>query len=349
MLDISVIICTHNPRLDYLRRALGALQAQTLARERWELLLVDNASTERLADVVDLNWHPHARHVREEQIGLTPARLRGIKESKGDLLVFVDDDNLLSTDFLETAGTIALEYSYLGVFGAGILEPEFEKQPDPELAPHLWRLALRRVPAGQWSNNTEDFACVPWGAGLCARRSVTENYRKLLGWLNVTELLGRRGEKLFAGEDDVFSWASALGGQGFGVFPELRVVHLISAGRLNRDYFLRLIHDHSFSHGILSYLRVGTQVQSFGMPQYLRLLIHGIKHGLFAMRCQWVAVRGGNHARRFIAGRQLKPFQSVPRPSLSSQDKSTIRRHNEQRFPGRIEASLERSGDPSQM
>src|SRR3989337_147732 len=100
MFDLSVIICTHNPRPDYLRRALDALKAQTLPLEQWELLFIDNASRERLADLWDISWHPHARHVRESELGLTPARLRGIQESRGEVLVFIDDDNVLASDFL---------------------------------------------------------------------------------------------------------------------------------------------------------------------------------------------------------------------------------------------------------
>ena len=95
---IAVIICTHNPRPDYLTRVLDALKAQTLPKEEWELLLVDNASTERLAETWELSWHPRARQIREDELGLTPARLRGIRESGGDCLVFVDDDNVLTTD-----------------------------------------------------------------------------------------------------------------------------------------------------------------------------------------------------------------------------------------------------------
>jgi|SRR5690348_13583742 len=326
--DISIIICTHNPRPAYLRRTLDALQAQSLARERCELLLIDNASTERLADNWDLTWHPNARHVREDQPGLTPARLRGIKESKGDLLVFVDDDNLLAPDFLEQAITIAMDYSYLGAFGAGILEPKFEKEPAPELAPHLWRLALRQIPTARWSNNTEDFDSVPWGAGLCVRRRVAETYRQLIDQLDITKLLDRRGEQLFAGGDDVFSWAAVCTGQGFGVFPGLRVTHLIYPERLSQKYFLRLIHDHAFSHGVLDYLRAGMQVRSFGLPQYVRLLIHGIKHGRFAMQCQWVAARGRNRAARFITEHRLKPFPSRPSPGLSTHNENTVCQHH---------------------
>ena len=49
-LRVSVVIPTHNPRMDYLRRVLEALRGQTLARERWELLVVDNGSREPLAE-----------------------------------------------------------------------------------------------------------------------------------------------------------------------------------------------------------------------------------------------------------------------------------------------------------
>src|ERR1019366_1617462 len=82
---LSVIICTHNPRPDYFRQCLDALSRQTLVRNRWELIAVDNRSDEPLAGRNDLSWGPAARLVREETLGLTPARLHGIRESKSDL------------------------------------------------------------------------------------------------------------------------------------------------------------------------------------------------------------------------------------------------------------------------
>src|SRR5712691_6902938 len=99
----SVIICTHNPRMDYLARVLTALKEQTRSKELWELLFIDNASDEPLAGRVYLSWQPNAKHVRETAIGLTSARIRGINESRGNLLVFVDDDNVLDRDYLEQA------------------------------------------------------------------------------------------------------------------------------------------------------------------------------------------------------------------------------------------------------
>ena len=104
MSQATVVICTHNPRPHYLSRVLYALRAQTLPPEEWELLLIDNASNNPLtAGKYDLSWHPCARHVREEELGLAWARLRGMHEAAANLLVFVDDDNVLDVNYLREA------------------------------------------------------------------------------------------------------------------------------------------------------------------------------------------------------------------------------------------------------
>jgi glycosyltransferase involved in cell wall biosynthesis len=179
MTDISVIICTRNPRPDHLSRVLDALRSQTLPTTEWEMLLVDNASDAPLAQTWSISWHPRSRHIREDEIGLTPARLRGIRESRGELLVYVDDDNVLDADYLLVARTIMSQHPHLGVIGAGIIEPEFAVQPPPELVSYLGLLALRRASTDLWTNNTDDLACVPWGPGLCVRRQVADSYQLL--------------------------------------------------------------------------------------------------------------------------------------------------------------------------
>ncbi len=319
--SVSVILCTHNPRPEYFRRVLEALHAQTLALERWEFLLVDNASKELLADTWNISWHPRGRHVREDELGLTAARLRGIRESCGALLIFVDDDNILAPDFLEQAEAISARCPYLGVFGAGILEPEFEVPPPPELLPRLDLLAVRTVRSATWTNNTKDTAFIPWGAGLCVTRGIADHYKKLIESLNVTAVLGRRGQRLFSGEDDLFSWASVDAGQGFGLFPELRLTHVIYSGRLSQSYFVRLIHDHKFSHSVMRYLLSGVPQKRIALTRYPHLLLHGVKNGQFSMRCRWASLRGEDSAARFIAEHRLQPIETAGgfrRPGVST-------------------------------
>jgi glycosyltransferase involved in cell wall biosynthesis len=310
MPEISVIICTHNPRFDFLTRALEALRRQSLARERWELLLVDNVSEKVLADHWDLSWHPSGHHVREETPGLTPARLRGIQESRGGLLVFVDDDNVLAPDFLEQALKLSAIHPHLGVLGAGALEPEFEVPPPDELLTRLNMFAIRTVPAAVWSNNPKDYSCMPMGAGLCVTRRIAVEYQALLRRLNINQVVDRRGGKLFSGGDDLFSWASAWAGQGFGIFPELRVKHLMLAKRLNQAHFLHLSRDHSFSHGVLRYLLTGARPRRIDHFQYVRLLLHRLKNGKFSVQCQWAQLQGEDHACKFIAEHRLQPLNS---------------------------------------
>jgi glycosyltransferase involved in cell wall biosynthesis len=309
MADISVIVCTRNPRGDYLHRVLDALKAQTLPKSNWELLVVDNASNERLADSLQLSWHPRARHIREDNLGLTSARLRGITEACGELLVFVDDDNVLAQDFLENARALCSQRPDLGAFGAGSLEPEFEVRPPSEILSRVRLLALRTVSSARWTKNTQEFGTIPWGAGLCVIRSVANSYRQSVENLDVTIPLDRKGEELFSGGDDLFSWIAASVGFDFGIFPELRVTHLIAADRLSRAYFLRLIKDHTYSNFVRHYLFDGIQPQRLNWNRYFRLVLHGIKNGQFSMRCKWAALSGEDRAARFILDKRLQPRQ----------------------------------------
>jgi glycosyltransferase involved in cell wall biosynthesis len=328
MAKISVIVCTHNPRRDYLRRVLDALNAQTLPKQDWELLVVDNASDERLAETCDLSWHPRARHIREDDLGLTPARLRGITEARGELLVFVDDDNLPASDFLEQAAGIHGQYPYLGAFGAGSLEPEFEVQPPPEIRPRVHLLALRNVSSVRWSNNASDFDSIPWGAGLCVSRPVANLYRQFIGTLDVTAFfLDRSGQELFSGGDDVFSWVAVSAGCGFGIFPQLRITHLIAAGRLNRRYFLRLIHDHTFSSSVRHYVLAGIQPRRIEWTRYAHVLLHGVRNGRFSMRCQWAESSGEDRAARFILEQRLRPLRMAGLAALSTPSNMPPTRH----------------------
>jgi glycosyltransferase involved in cell wall biosynthesis len=311
MVHVSVIVCTHNPRPEFLRRTLDSLREQSLPRNQWELLVVDNASDTRVSRSYDVSWHGRARHVREETLGLTPARLRGIAEAAGQLLVFVDDDNVLAPMFLEEAWDIWNRHPHLGVFGAGRLEPEFEIQPPPEIRPNLNLIALRSVTQPQWSNNARDVESIPWGAGLCVSRGVADAYARFIDSLGsgVVAVLGRRGRALFSGEDDVFSWVAASLGFGFGIFPCLRLTHLIPAHRLHRHYFLKLIHDHTFSHGVRQYLLAGIAPPRIDPFSYVHLLLHGVRNGVFSMQRQWAYSRGADAAARFIVDRQLRPVK----------------------------------------
>lgn len=243
---LTVIVCTHNPRFDYLQRTLEGLKNQSLAQKRWELIVVDNASVPALEGVIDLSWHVSAKVLVERNLGLTPARLCGIRQARAPLLVFVDDDNVLQPDYLETALRIADEYPFLGAWG-GHIALEFETPP-PEWTRSFWPfLAERHVPRALWSNLFGSVETVPWGAGMCVRTNVGRAYVDQLAVDGLRERFDRRGQQLTSGGDIDLALTACDLGLGTGVFPELRLSHLIPPARLKEEYLLRLVEGTHYS------------------------------------------------------------------------------------------------------
>ena len=238
---LSVIICTHNPRPEYLSRTLEALRKQTLSKAEWELLLIDNASHPAIAKLFSLAWHPNAHHLREEVLGLTAARLRGIREAQGQLLVFVDDDSLLESSYLEKAKGISESRPELGCWGAGSIEPEYEEPPPEWLSHYEDALAIRHLDRDLWANIPAVNRSLPFGVGMCLRRMVADQYANLCHQDSVRRSLDRSGESLAScGDTDIAILACALG-MGTASFVGLKITHLIPERRMTPQYMSRLI------------------------------------------------------------------------------------------------------------
>jgi GT2 family glycosyltransferase len=247
---LSVIICTHNPRSEYFRRCVDGLHAQRLPADHWELVVVDNRSDELLSGRIDLSWNPTARVVCEETLGLTQARLRGIREAKGDLLVFVDDDNVLEPDFLEVALRVARERPFLGAW-SGQCRPEFE-QPPPEWTRRYWgNLVIREFDHDVWSNLPRLPESMPCGAGLCVRRNVALRYLELHETGKRSFQFDRNGKSLLSGGDNDLAGCACNVGLGVGLVAALKLTHLIAPERLTEDYLTRLAEAIHFSSTLL--------------------------------------------------------------------------------------------------
>ncbi|MBN3960047.1 glycosyltransferase [Nostoc sp. NMS8] len=265
---ISVIICTHNPRRDYLERVLQALNEQILPQEFWELLLIDNASEQVLSEEIDLSWHPRNRCIREEQLGLTSARLRGIKEAVAKILVFVDDDNVLDKDYLEVTLKISKNWPILGAW-SGQIRPDFEEQPPDWTKPYWAMLAIREFEQNQWSNLRFSTKTTPWGAGLCVRKVVAQKYAELVYNQPERATLGRKGNQLLSCEDNDLALTSCDIGLGTGLFTSLKLTHLISAYRLQENHLLRLAQGMGYSHTILNFFQQGKLPDKQSWPEKL--------------------------------------------------------------------------------
>ncbi len=254
-IQISVVICAHNPNFERLQQVLDALRVQTLPAVQWELLLIDNASTSPLNRQTTVAWHPQGRIVREERLGLTAARVTGIKEASGDLLIFIDDDNVAQTDYLETALNIANEHPWVGAFGGSIV-PRYEKQPEPKVTSVLNQLALRQVSHPMWAmgKGTTAIFFTPFGAGMVVRRAVARDYMERCSRDPLRQELDRKGESLSSGGDLDLALCACQNGLAVGLFPDLVIEHLIPAARVEPAYLLRLTEGIAESNVLMGHL-----------------------------------------------------------------------------------------------
>lgn len=105
---ISVVICTYN-RADLARNAITSVLEQDFPRKEYELLIVDNASTDYTREMAQefCNAYPNVRYVMETNIGLSHARNRGWQEACGEYVGYLDDDAKASPNWLSAAHDIA--------------------------------------------------------------------------------------------------------------------------------------------------------------------------------------------------------------------------------------------------
>src|SRR5258708_35944509 len=94
-IKISAVICTYN-RAEYLGRAIESLAHQDLDSAGYEIIVVDNNSTDNTAQLVknSIEAYPSVqiRYVLETEQGLSAARNRGAHEAAGNYIAYVDDD-----------------------------------------------------------------------------------------------------------------------------------------------------------------------------------------------------------------------------------------------------------------
>jgi glycosyltransferase involved in cell wall biosynthesis len=242
--QLTVVIPTHNPHGGRLDRTLAGLRAQSLTADVWELVIVDNASTPRLGEsLLGRDWTMAVRIVREPQLGLTAARLRGFNEARGAIVVLVDDDNVLAPDYLAHVVRRFTTVPNLAAAGGPVV-PEWETPPPTWSAPFHGLLALRDLgpperiarggPGAPWPN----FA--PVGAGLAIRRADALAYADALAREPERRGLDRTGSQLTSGGDNDLVFTALHRGGDIGYFPDLRVTHLIPAARLEPSYLARL-------------------------------------------------------------------------------------------------------------
>jgi len=246
---LSVIICCHDSD-DRIGKVLECLKAQkTKTPFSWEVVLVDNGKNEGLSTVCKQIWDEDSRVsiniVIETKPGLSIARTRGIHSAKYNIICFVDDDNWLRDNWVETAYSIMNEYPDVGACG-GISEPVFEKTPPFWF--ELFKESYAVGEQGKFAGEVDRERNFLWGGGLVIRRAAlhdlyTGGFEPLL--------IGREGRKLTSGEDAELCFSMKLAHWKIWYCPELKLCHFIRSDRLNWKYLKRLHYNFGASSAIL--------------------------------------------------------------------------------------------------
>ena len=242
-MKLTVAMCTYNPSKDAITRALNAIVEQVGEVPEVEVLLVDNNSRPPLSGRQYLSSYP-IRLIAEPTPGLTAAREAVINSARGDVIVFVDDDNILDEHYLTTVMDAFTGDPELGLLG-GCVVPEYETQPPKWFAEFESWLAVRRygpelrvetneLPASG-SSRTKYF---PVGAGFAMRRELALAYQA--DCAETTRIEGRRASVLSSGEDLDLGLFALSRGQKLVVTGSLRLTHVIPSTRVGKRYLKRL-------------------------------------------------------------------------------------------------------------
>ncbi len=234
---ISVIICTYN-RERYIYEVLQSLSVTSL--KDFEVILVDNNSTDSTQEkVYDFKEkHPDfpLKVFTESTQGLSWARNRGINESRGDILAFIDDDATVKPDFLENLAREMYNHPQAQAFGGKIV-PVFDDCPPPKW---LCRFSMGWLSALDMGKDVRSFRGrkFPIGANMGFRREVLHR----CGEFN--PMLGRNKRNLMGGEEkDLFNRVKAAG-YSILYFPDVVVEHHIPQSRTSLKYVKE------FAHGV---------------------------------------------------------------------------------------------------
>ncbi len=242
---VSIVICCYNSA-GRLRPTLAHVCAQLVSPGiPWEVILVDNASTDATQETARALWPPDApaplRIVREEQPGLSHARRRGLQEAQYEYVSFIDDDNWVTEYWVQTVFTIMSNQLNVGACG-GRSYPTFEKKPPAGFDQFYLNMAIGE----QWTTEgdiTETRGWL-WGAGLIIRRAAWEQIVKL-NWSSM--MIGRKGKTLSSGEDtEICYWLRLLGWRIY-YSPKLSMKHYIPAFRMQKSYIYRLFNSGGYT------------------------------------------------------------------------------------------------------
>ena len=218
---------------------MSHLLAQQVSQDiKWEVIIVDNASTDKTPVVAESLWPRNPpvplRIIHEPKLGLSYARYSGVEAAKYEIVSFVDDDNWVCPEWVQATSEIMRGNPDVGACG-GMSEAACEEAPPWWFGDYAGDYAVGFQ--GEGAGDITFTRGYLWGAGLSIRKSAWRHLQRV-GFKSL--LVGRRGKSLSSGEDSEICFALRLAGWRLWYDERLNLRHYIPSNRLKWSYLRRL-------------------------------------------------------------------------------------------------------------
>ncbi|MGD1713781.1 hormogonium polysaccharide biosynthesis glycosyltransferase HpsE [Dapis sp. BLCC M172] len=285
--DFTVAIPTYNgeTRLpDLLDRLKSQINTEDFS---WEVIIVDNNSTDMTAKVVEnyqAEWSKliSLKYIFAPKQGVEFARQKAVEKARGELIGFLDDDNLPDSEWVAQAYSFGQKNPQVGAFGSQIHGEFFEQNSESKLPENLKEIAcfLAIVERGNKPRLYDSkYKILPPSAGVVVRKQVWQQaFPKTLCLNNTDKAAQLPSENL-----EVLRNIQQTGWE-IWYNPAMVVYHKIANSQLKRDYLLNLIRCVGLSRHHQKKMTLKSWQKSLAFPDYIgndfrRLALHSIKNG----------------------------------------------------------------------
>lgn len=233
--QISVIICTYNRAL-YLTEALDSLYHQTLPKTSFEVIVVNNNSTDNTEDICKEYIRTHSdmqvRYLNEDKQGASFARNTGAAQSTSGLLCFMDDDAVANTDYLSRIIQFFEVHPGSGGLGGRIIPRYIPSEP-------IWMSHYVSSMVGNFHYAPQVSAFKSGKYPLESNMVVPKRLFDTIGGFN-TSLPGVKGELRIGGEGKDFFYRLQALGHDIYYDPNIVVYHVVEVAKLTPAYLYRV-------------------------------------------------------------------------------------------------------------